>query len=148
MRRTSASLAIICIAAYAGNMIAIGISHGHFWLSLPPEVFMQDFQHRFPYIFGATALTLFPALASTLSMVVIRRAERAVQRAWWRALLTLLVVVVISLIYHFPTNLIFLDQGFSDAEAVSRLKIWLGLHWVRVSFALWSAVYAIRAVRL
>jgi len=43
LKKTIPYIAIIGIAAFAGNMINIGLSYGMHWLSLDPIAFMESF---------------------------------------------------------------------------------------------------------
>ncbi|NJO20713.1 MAG: hypothetical protein HC838_12675 [Spirulinaceae cyanobacterium RM2_2_10] len=71
MKTTVEIIAIIAIAAFAGNMINIGLSYARYWQSLEPTAFMENFKAKFiPYLLPPTAATLLPALIATLLSVV------------------------------------------------------------------------------
>ncbi|MGF1556299.1 hypothetical protein [Paucihalobacter sp.] len=61
MKKTLPFIAIIASAAFAGNMINIGLSYAIHWQSLDPIEFMQTFKVDFPLLLGPTAITLMPA---------------------------------------------------------------------------------------
>ncbi|MEM9006105.1 MAG: DUF1772 domain-containing protein [Cyanobacteria bacterium P01_F01_bin.86] len=136
-------MAIISIATFAGNMITIGMSYAGYWQSIEPMEFMRDFKVKFPLLLLPTATTLLPALMATLLSVVFNRKNPATRLSWIIALLGLLLTVVITLIYHLPTNLAFMELEYSAAEATSKLQIWVLLHWVRVIAAITAATFSV-----
>ncbi|NJL54673.1 MAG: DUF1772 domain-containing protein [Spirulinaceae cyanobacterium RM2_2_10] len=144
MKNIAAIIAIIATAAFAGNMINIGLSYASYWQSLDPIAFMQDFKAKFiPYLLPPTAATLLPALIATALSVFFNWKSPATRSLWLIALFGVLLTIVITLIYHLPTNLAFIDMKYSAAEATSKLQIWMLLHWVRVIVAIAAAVFAI-----
>ncbi|MEM9274768.1 MAG: anthrone oxygenase family protein [Cyanobacteria bacterium P01_F01_bin.143] len=143
IKRVSAITAIISIAAFAGNMINIGMSDVGYWQSMEPIEFMRDFKVKFPFLLFPTATTLLPALIATILSVVFSRKSSAAQQSWIIALLGLLLIVIITRIYHLPTNLAFMKLEYGTAEAASKLRIWVLLHWVRVIAAITAATFAV-----
>ncbi|MEM9220480.1 MAG: anthrone oxygenase family protein [Cyanobacteria bacterium P01_F01_bin.150] len=143
IRNIVAITAIIAIAAFAGNMINIGMSYAGYWQSIDPIEFMEDFKVKFPLLLTPTATTLLPALITTLLSVVFNRKNPATRRLWLIALLGLLLTVVITLIYHLPTNLAFINLEYGAAEATHKLKIWVLLHWVRVTVTIAASTFAV-----
>ena len=65
-------------------------------------------------------------------------------KSWRLALYATLVSVLITSVYHLPTNLAFMDQNYSAAEAASKLQLWVGLHWVRIALAAVASVFVIQ----
>lgn len=145
MKNITAIVAIIATAAFAGNMINIGMSYTRYWQSIEPIAFMQDFKVKFPLLLAPTAATLLPALIATLLSVVFNWNNPATRSLWLIALVGLLLTIAITLIYHLPNNLAFMGLKYSAAKATSRLQIWVLLHWVRVVVAIAAAVFAILA---
>ena len=143
MQNIVAIVAIIATAAFAGNMINIGMSYARYWQSIDPIAFMEDFKVKFPLLLPPTAATLLPALIATLLAVVFNWNNPATRSLWLVALFGLLITVAITLIYHLPNNLAFMGLKYSAAKATSRLQIWVLLHWVRVVVAIAAAVFAI-----
>ena len=60
------------------------------------------------------------------------------------ALYTTLISILITLIYHLPTNLGFIDLSYSISEAANKLQLWVVLHWVRIVLAIIASVFAIQ----
>ena len=143
MKNIAAIIAIIATAAFAGNMINIGMSYASYWQSIDPIAFMQDFKVKFPLLVLPTAATLLPALIATLLSVVFNWNNPATRSLWLIALVGLLLTIAITLIYHLPNNLAFMGLKYSAAKATSRLQTWVLLHWIRVVVAITAAVFAI-----
>lgn len=137
-------IAIIAIAAFAGNMINIGLSYARYWQSLEPTAFMQNFKAKFiPYLLPPTAATLLPALIATIVSVAFNWGDPTTRLFWLIALVGLLFTIVITLVYHLPTNFGFIEQKYNAAKATSKLQTWVLLHWLRVAVAIVAAVFAI-----
>ena len=145
MKNIAEIVAIIAIAAFAGNMINIGMSYARYWQSIEPIAFMQDFKVKFPLLLAPTAATLLPALMATLLSVIFNWNNPATRSLWLISLVGLLLTIAITLIYHLPNNLAFMGLKYSAAKATSRLQVWVLLHWVRVVVAIAAAVFAILA---
>jgi uncharacterized membrane protein len=142
-RNIVAIVAIIATAAFAGNMINIGMSYASYWQSIDPIAFMEDFKVKFPLLLPPTAATLLPALIATMLSVVFNWKNPETRSFWLIALLGLLLTIAITLIYHLPTNFAFMGLEYSAAEATRKLQTWVFLHWVRVVVAIAAAVFAI-----
>ncbi|NJL55399.1 DUF1772 domain-containing protein [bacterium] len=144
MKTTVEIIAIIAIAAFAGNMINIGLSYARYWQSLEPTAFMENFKAKFiPYLLPPTAATLLPALIATLLSVVFNWGDPTARLFWLIALVGVLLTIVITLVYHLPTNFGFIEKKYSAAKATSKLQTWVLLHWVRVAVAIAAAASAI-----
>ncbi|MEO0687467.1 MAG: anthrone oxygenase family protein [Cyanobacteria bacterium J06649_11] len=143
IKKISAITAIIATAAFAGNMINIGLSYAIYWQSIDPLFFMEEFSIHFPLLIIPTAVTLLPALVTTLLAVLLYRKEPVKQKYWLIVFCSLFLTVVITLIYHLPTNIYFLKSAYSASEASSQLETWVILHWVRVLVAIIASVFTI-----
>ncbi len=143
MKNIAEIIAIIATAAFAGNMINIGMSYASYWQSIDPMAFMEDFKVKFPLLLAPTAATLLPALIATFLSVVFNWNNPETRSLWLIALVGLLLTIAITLIYHLLNNLAFMGLKYSAAKATSRLQIWVLLHWVRVVVAIAAAVFAI-----
>ncbi|MEL7425462.1 MAG: hypothetical protein AAFN81_20905, partial [Bacteroidota bacterium] len=91
MKKSLAYLAIIGTAAFAGNMINIGLSYGMHWQRLGPSEFMQTFAIDFPLLLYPTSATLLPAFVATAILYYIQQKETSAKRYWRYALLALLL---------------------------------------------------------
>jgi len=136
-------VAIITTAAYLGFGLNIGLSYGVYWQSMNPELFMQDFATKFPLFLPGAFVTLVPAFFLTLILYVKTKENKAAKKLWQIAFVALLIVNVITSVYHIPVNLKFMDASYTAAEATSKLQLWIILHWVRVILAIVASVYTI-----
>lgn len=144
MKHTLSIIAIIAIAAYAGNMINIGASHALYWLSLEPLEFMRFFAIDFPLLLIPTAATVLPAWL--VSLVVFRKSDaQSESRKYWRlAFLGVTLTILQTSVYHLPMNLDFMAMSYDAATASSKLNGWIVSHWIRVVIAVISGVYALK----
>lgn len=145
MKNTVGIVAIIAIAAFAGNMINIGMSYAVHWQSLAPMEFMKAFSIDFPLLLGPTAVTLLPALLGSLFMIFSSKSDS--RKFWSFAFIGVILTVVITATYHLPTNLEFMELKLSDNEVNQKLGLWIKLHWLRVAIALFAAVFAILGLK-
>jgi hypothetical protein len=148
MTKTLPYFAIIGIAAFAGNMINIGLSYGMHWLSLEPIAFMESFKVDFPLLLGPTTVTLMPGFIATLWLYFLHKDNKPAQRYWLYAFVGLMLVNMQTVIYHLPMNLDFMALSYTAEEATSKLQGWIFFHWIRVVVAIVAGVYAIKAFQL
>lgn len=147
MKKTLAYISIISIAAFAGNMINIGLSYAVHWQSLDSLAFMESFKIDFPLLLGPTTVTLMPGFIGSLWLVFLNKENKAVQRLWLISFVALLLINIQTAAYHLPMNLDFMDLKYSGVEATSKLQSWIFFHWLRVGMAIFSAIYAIKAFK-
>ena len=114
-------------------MRVIGFGFGVYWQSLEPIPFMKQFALQFPNLLPPTMAILLPALISTIALVVYTKNLKEVQKSWILALTGLVIACTITGVYHLPTNLGFMESKYSAEEALSKLDLWMLLHWVRTA---------------
>ncbi len=148
MKNALPYISIIGIAAFVGNMIVIGLGFGLYWQSLDPMTFMEQFGLQFPYLLAPTMGILLPALIATIALVVNAKGRKEVRKNWIVALVGLMMACTITSVYHLPTNFGFMEMKYSAEEAISKLNLWMLLHWVRTAIVLVSAVFAIKAFQI
>ncbi|PHN06989.1 anthrone oxygenase family protein [Flavilitoribacter nigricans] len=144
MKKNLPYVAIIGIAAFAGNMINIGLSYGIHWQSLGPSEFMKSFAIDFPLLLYPTVATLLPAFVATLVLYFSTTAGTDAKRNWLYALIGLLLINVKTVAYHLPMNLAFIDQAIELTEVSGKLNTWLIFHWIRIVVAIAAAIYAMK----
>ncbi len=143
MKKTIAIVTILAIGAFAGNMINIGLSYGIHWLSLEPIAFMESFKVDFPLLLTPTAATLLPAWLGSLFLYVKTEKTAESKKYWMYAFLGLTLTILQTSVYHLPMNLDFMALKYDAAIATSKLQGWIVFHWVRVSVAIASGVFAL-----
>lgn len=148
MKNALPYISIIGIAAFVGNMLVIGLGFGLYWQSLDPMTFMEQFGLQFPYLLAPTMGILLPALIATIALVVNAKGRNEVRKNWIVALIGLMIACTITSVYHLPTNFGFMEMRYSAEEAISKLNLWMLLHWIRTAIVLVSAVFAIKAFQI
>lgn len=148
MKKVLPYIAIIAIAAFAGNMINIGLSYAMHWQSLDPILFMETFKVDFPLLLYPTTATLMPGFIATICMIFLTKENKPARRYWLFAFVALLIINIQTATYHLPMNLDFMELKYTAPEAASKLQAWIIFHWIRVGVAIASAVFAIKAFQL
>ena len=148
MKKILPYISIIAISAFVGNMLVIGFGFGTYWQTLEPMVFMKQFTLQFPNLLLPTMGILLPALIATISLVINTKGQKSERKNWTVALVGLVIACTITTIYHLPTNLGFMESRYSAEKAVSKLNMWMLLHWVRTAFVFISAIYSVKAFSL
>ncbi len=148
MKNALPFISIIGIAAFVGNMLVIGLGFGLYWQSLDPMTFMEQFGLQFPYLLSPTMGILLPAIIATIALVVNAKGQKDVRKNWIVALVGLMIACTITSVYHLPTNFGFMEMKYSAEEAISKLNLWMLLHWIRTAIVLVSAVFAIKAFQI
>jgi hypothetical protein len=148
MKNALPFISIIGIAAFVGNMLVIGLGFGLYWQSLDPMIFMEQFGLQFPFLLAPTIGILLPALIATIVLVVNAKGQKDVRKNWIVALVGLMIACTITSAYHLPTNFGFMEIKYSAEEAISKLNLWMLLHWIRTAIVLVSAVFAIKAFQI
>ena len=143
MKKTMSIIAIIGTVAYLGNIVNIGLTYAIAWQRLDPMIFMQGFETTFLLLLPTVVVTLLPGLIGIIASISLSKDNLAAKKGWKIALYATLASILITSVYHLPTNLAFIDQSYDSAEAASRLQLWVILHWVRIALAIVASVFAI-----
>ena len=144
MKRTAGIIAIIGTIAYLGNIINIGLTYAVAWQRMDILTFMQEFEATFLLLLPTVAVTLLPGLVGIVLSIFQNKANRDAKRNWRIALYATLASLLITSVYHLPTNLAFMDQSYSATEAAGKLQMWIVLHWVRIALALIASIFVIK----
>ncbi|MEL7532141.1 MAG: anthrone oxygenase family protein [Bacteroidota bacterium] len=148
MKRNLALLAIIGCSAYFGNIINIGFTHAVAWQAQDPMIFMEGFGPTFLLLLPTVAFTLLPGFIGIIASIYQNKTNPAAKQKWRIALYLTLISLAITSIFHLPTNLAFMDQSYTAAEAASKLQWWVILHWVRIALALLASIYTLLAFQI
>ena len=143
MKRALGIIAVIGTIAYLGNIINIGLTYAIAWQRLNPQVFMESFETTFALLLPTVVVTLLPGLIGLIASIFLNKENLAAKQNFRFALYATLISILITSVYHLPTNLAFIDQRYSMTEAANRLQLWVVLHWVRVALGAIAAVFVI-----
>ncbi|MET1259886.1 hypothetical protein ABV409_11100 [Flagellimonas sp. DF-77] len=144
MKRTVGIIAVIGTIAYLGNIINIGLTYAIAWQRQDPMVFMQRFEATFLLLLPTVVVTLLPGLIGIVASISLNKEHREANKRWRMALYATLLSILITSVYHLPTNLAFIDGSYSVSEAAGRLELWIVLHWVRIVLAVIASVFVIQ----
>jgi hypothetical protein len=148
MKKILPYISIIAISAFVGNMLVIGFGFGTYWQTLEPMEFMKQFTLQFPNLLPPTMGILLPALIATIALVINTKGQKEVRKNWGFALMGLIIACTITSVYHLPANLGFMESKYSADAALSKLKWWIILHWVRTIVVFVAAIFAVKAFEL
>lgn len=143
MKRTFGFIAVIGSIAYFGNVLNIGLTYAIAWQRMETMAFMQGFETTFLLLLPTVAFTLLPGFIGIIASIYLNKGNKEANKYWKFALYASLLSIALTLVYHLPTNLAFIQQSFTVEEASRRLNLWVLLHWVRIGLALIASVYVI-----
>lgn len=131
---------------FTAVMATIGMGLGRQWVQIGSLVWADTWLNTFLFLLPCIAVTLTPALIA--AVVSLRRAPSPSRErtAWLVAAAGLVVSVLITLVYHLPTNIRIWTGDFTAAEATTQLHRWLLLHAVRTFAGLVAVVASFRAI--
>ncbi len=147
MKTTVSFIAILAIGAFVGNMLNIGLSHAIYWRSLNPNEFMSFFAIDFPLLLMPTAMTLLPAWLGSLFVFVKSEKNTQGRKYWALAFLGLTLTIIQTSVYHLPMNLKFMAESYDALTASNELTGWIISHWIRITVASISGVFAIKGLQ-
>lgn len=143
MKNIITIVTILAIEAFLGIMINIGLRYLVHWQSLEPIEFMKSFRVDYPLLLLPMVLTLLPALAGSLWLVVNNPKKSSVRKYWRYCVICIIIIAIQTLVFHMPKNLSFLASNYSALEARGNLNAWAISHWIRVLIAFIAGVCAI-----
>jgi uncharacterized membrane protein len=139
-------LAVCGAGVFTGALMNIGLSFGPYWQSLPPAEFLDWFSKNAHFIGRTITLSLAPALVGLVASLWLSWSDTGQRILWGAALLCIIGLLVITAIYHLPTNSQFAAKSVSPEQVPAALNTWLVLHTVRIALALIASVLGIVAV--
>lgn len=141
MKRTFGFIAVIGSIAYFGNVLNIGLTYAVAWQRMETMAFMQGFETTFLLLLPTVAFTLLPGFIGIIASIYLNKGNKEANKSWKIALYASLVSIALTLVYHLPTNLAFIQQSYTVEDAARSLDLWVLLHWVRIGLALIASVY-------
>jgi|SRR5215475_1147171 len=139
-------LAISGSAMFAGVMLAIGITLGGYWKSLPPEGFLDWFSHNNHFIVRAIPLVVIPTVVGLAGSLWLGWSEQAPRNIWLAASGCVLAVLIMTAAYYLPSNAQFASKSVPLDQVPAKLDTWLLLHNVRIALAAIASVLGIVAI--
>ena len=140
------AVAVLGSAGFVGVMLTIGFGLGAFFVLSEPAVFERWFADYFVFLLVPVFITSVPAFMGTI--VMLRRSEKGspTRRAWFVALVGLVLAYGITSVVSLPLNIAFWSFTLSDEAITTALAWWMVAHVARTVAALIGTAYAFRAV--
>ncbi|WP_201863736.1 DUF1772 domain-containing protein [Microvirga soli] len=132
-------------AAFTGAMLTIGLVLGAYWESLPPAEFIEWFAENSYLIGRVIPLFVIPALIGLIGGSFCDR--RSPQLKFWLASLGCMIgILIITIVFHLPTNAAFNTRSIPLGDVGSMLDQWLWLHAVRIALGLAASILSVVAI--
>jgi hypothetical protein len=142
------NIAAICGAAvFTGAMMNIGLSFVPYWQSLPPAEFLDWFSRNGVFIGSTIPLYIAPTLVGLTGSLWLSWSDSYQRVLWAAALLCIIGLLVITAVYHLPTNSQFTAKSVPPDQVPTVLNMWLALHTVRIGLGLIASIIGIIAIR-
>lgn len=144
-QRVAEAVTVVASGMFSGVMLFIGISLGGFYQNLPAQQFLDWFATNNSFIQDTIPLVAMPTLLGTILCTAL--SWRLPSRKWWlAALLSWLVVAVLTFGFFVPTNATFASGTMPINEAPETLALWLQIHWIRIVFGIAGTTFAYLAL--
>ncbi len=140
------------IIAFGGSvgftavMATIGMGLGRQWVQIDSLVWADTWLATFLFLLPCIAITLTPAAIAVVVALRNAPAGSRERRNWQIAAAGLAVSVLITLVYHLPTNIRIWTGDFTADEATTQLNRWLVLHAVRTLVGLAAVIASYQAI--
>ncbi len=131
---------------FTAVMATIGMGLGRQWVQIDSLVWADTWLATFLFLLPCIAVTLTPAAIAVV--IALRNAPPASRerRNWQITAAGLAVSVLITLVYHLPTNIRIWTGDFTAQDATTQLHRWLLLHAVRTLAGLVAVVASFQAI--
>jgi hypothetical protein len=127
-------------------MATIGMGLGRQWVQLDSLVWADTWLATFLFLLPCIAVTLTPAAIAVVMALRGAPQESRERRNWQIAAAGLAVSVLITLVYHLPTNIRIWTGDVTANQATTELHRWLLLHAVRTLAGLAAVIASFRAI--
>jgi glycerol-3-phosphate acyltransferase PlsY len=139
-------LAIVGSAMFAGVMLAIGVTLGGYWKSLPASDFLDWFSQNNRFIMQVIPLVVAPAVLGLAGCLWLGWSEGRARALWIGALLCVVAVLFLTMAWFVPQNAQFAAKSVRLDQVPDRLNTWLMIHYVRIALATVGSVLGILAI--
>lgn len=133
-------------AMFAGVMLAIGVTLGGYWKSLPPEGFLDWFGRNIPFIMRSISLVVPPTLVGMAGSLWLSWADRRARSLWLAGSGCIVAVLLITAAYYLPSNARFAGRSIPPEQVPAALDAWLLVHNVRIALAVLASVLGVVAI--
>lgn len=135
-------LAVCGTSAFTGALLAIGLTLGSYWRSLPPAAFLDWFSRKSHFIARALPVCLAASLLGLAGSLWSGWADARQRHLWSAALLCILGLLVITSRYNGPMNHRFASKSIPLDQVPAALDMWLSAHAIRIALGLAASAIA------
>jgi Domain of unknown function (DUF1772) len=139
-------LAISGSAMFAGVMLAIGVTLGGYWRSLPAADFLEWFGRNDQFIMRTIPLVVVPTLIGLAGSLWLGWSGGGARALWLGASACIAAVLILTIAWFAPSNAQFAAKSISLDQVPTKLDTWLMLHNVRIALAAIASVLGIVAL--
>jgi hypothetical protein len=139
-------LAISGSAIFAGVMLAIGVTLGGYWKSLPASDFLDWFSQNGQFVARVIPLVVAPTLIGLIGSLWLGWSEGGARVFWLGAIACVAAVLVLTIAWFVPSNAQFAAKSVPLDQVSARLDTWLLIHNVRIALAIVASMFGILAV--
>ncbi|MQB40312.1 DUF1772 domain-containing protein [Rhizobium sp. ICMP 5592] len=126
-------------------MLAIGVTLGGYWKSLPASDFLDWFSLNGQFVARAIPLVLAPTLIGLIGSLWLGWSEGGARVFWLGAIACVAAVLVLTIAWFVPSNAQFAARSVPLDQVSARLDTWLMIHNVRIALAIVASVFGILA---
>lgn len=140
-------LAISGSTMFAGVMLAIGITLGAYWKSLPPSDFLNWFSQNGQFIMRAVSLVVGPTLIGLAGSLWLSWGETGARLLWIGSAVAIAGVLALTRLWFVPANAQFAAKALPLDQVPARLDTWITIHNLRIGLAVVASIFGILAIR-
>jgi uncharacterized membrane protein len=131
---------------FAGVLLAIGVTLGGYWKSLPASDFLDWFSQNDQFIMRTIPLVLAPTVLGLIGSLWLGWSDGGTRALWIGAIACVAAVLVLTMTWFAPNNAQFAAKSIPLDQVPARLDTWLMVHNVRIALAIVASVLGILAV--
>ncbi len=133
-------------AMFAGVMLAIGVTLGGYWKSLPAAEFLNWFGQNDQFIVQVIPLVVVPTLIGLIGSLWLSCSDGRARPLWMGATACVAAVLVLTVAWFLPANAKFATKSIPLDQVPARLDTWLMVHNVRIALAIVASALGILAI--
>ncbi len=138
-------LAILGSGMLAGVLLAVGLSFGAYWQSLPAAAFLEWFAANDRFVPRAVPFALLVTLVGLAGSLLLGWAMPRERLLWGVALVCVALMLLVTAVWNGPLNQRFAGGEMAPSEVHAALRTWLIAHSARITLTVVATVLSIVA---